>query len=84
MPGIVHPSDPARQLPEQNIRPEDTLTTPRLHNLISERRADDAAVDDVLVWLGRIRGRLVVSDRRVGVPVRLADETDERLRQWFR
>jgi len=84
MPGLVHARDVAELFPQENVGAEDALTTPRSDELLPERRAGNAGVDNRRLEVGRFGHALRNGDRRVRVPVRLTDETDESVSEGLR
>ena len=81
---LVHARHATELFPQENVGPEHTLTTPRSDKLLPERRSGDARVDNRSLEVGRLRRALKNGDRRVRVPVRLADETDESISEGLR
>jgi hypothetical protein len=81
VPRHIHPRDSAERLPQQHIGPEHALAAPGSDQLLPKRRTDHLAIGDRVVEVGGFWRALEVSNRRVGIPVRLTNEPDESVSQ---
>ena len=76
--------DPTRIFPQENVGPKRALAASCSDQLLPESRSDNRRVGEHRFGVSRFGGGLQNGDRRVRIPVRLADETDERIgeRLW--
>ena len=81
---LIHARHATEFFAQENVCPEHTLTTPRSDKLLFERRSGNARVHNRSLDVGRLRRALKNGDRRVRIPVRLTDETDESISEGLR
>jgi hypothetical protein len=81
---LIHARDATELFPQENVGPEHALATPRPDKLLLERRAGNPAIDNRRLEVGRLWRALKNGDRRVRVPVRRADESDESVSEGLR
>ena len=83
MPRLVHARDATELFAQKNVGSEYTLTTSRSDKLFSERRSDNASVA-IALSVRRLRRALKHGDRRVRIPVRLPDQSDQSVSEGLR